>query len=97
MAAAIGGSVKIAEAITVVGDVSRVFDPSEDAAIIRSIREDMSDILQICQQKEQSAKDIIRGNLLANVPLPIHRNQPILTRLGNFTTHPRSDPKRRCS
>ena len=54
-------SAKLSDAAAVVDDMSRVFDASDDLQLIQSIRTNMSDILQQCQQKEQTVKDIIRG------------------------------------
>lgn len=50
-----------AETAAIIDDMSKAFDSTEDIALIQSIRTNMADILQICQQKEQSVKIIIRG------------------------------------
>jgi hypothetical protein len=50
-----------AETVAVIDDMARVFDSNEDIQLIRNINSNMVDILQICQQKEQSVKEIVRG------------------------------------
>ena len=61
---------KIAEAIAVVEDMRSVYDSTEDLQLIQSIRTNASEILEICQQKEQTVKDIIRGSpLILCLPL----------------------------
>ena len=56
-------STKVTDACAVVDEMANVYDAADDLALIRSTRDNMMEILQICQDKEQSVKHIIRGKL----------------------------------